>query len=489
LAQRIDALLARQQAAVQVTPAPLASDAEFLRRVTLDLAGRIPYAHETQAFLTDARTDKRARVIEQLLAGSGYAAHFTQFWRGVLLPEASASIEGRVLAPGFEAWLQQKLTADTSWDRVVQELLTLPISAERGQLQRGNLGQVSPSAFYAAKEAKPENLAASTARALLGVQLECAQCHNHPFAAWTREQFWSLAAFFAGIERTGPTAFQPLREIVERRELAIPGTERVVQATFLDDQEPQWKHRTSARIALADWVTAPANPYFAKATVNRLWGALFGVGIVDPVDDFNDNNAPSHPAVLDELARAFVASGFDLKYVLRTLALTSAYQRSSAQNPPSDLRWFARHPVRSLTGAQLFDSLSVATGYVPSPAEARNPFDSTRIRFLTNFAASQRPTEAQTSILQALTLMNGQFVAGATGTPSLEQGRTLQALLAFEQPTADRIDTLYLTALSRLPTESERGRVQAYLGAKPKPRQWGDVFWALLNSAEFRLNH
>src|SRR5438552_2785668 len=155
----------------------------------------------------------------------------------------------------------------------------------------------------------------ATARLFLGVQLDCAQCHDHPFAKWSRDQFWGLAGFFAGIEHTQPNNFfGPLREVFDRRELVIPNTDRVVQATFLDDKEPDWKARTSSRVTLAEWVTAKNNAFFARATANRIWGYVFGTGVYEPVDDFTDEHRPSHPEMLDELARAFADSGFDLKF-------------------------------------------------------------------------------------------------------------------------------------------------------------------------------
>src|SRR5262249_5716968 len=215
---------------------------------------------------------------------------------------------------------------------------------------------------YYAKEAKPENLAAATARLFLGVQLDCAQCHDHPFAKWSRDQFWGLAGFFAGIETTQPNAFfAPLREVFDRRELVIPNTDRVVQATFLDDQEPDWKPRTSSRVTLAEWITNKENAFFARATANRMWGYIFGTGVYEPVDDFTDEHRPSHPEMLDELAKAFADSGFDLKFLLRAILLSDTYQRDSALTEPgqTDPRLYARFPVQGMTPEQLYDSLTL----------------------------------------------------------------------------------------------------------------------------------
>src|SRR5262249_47807301 len=179
-----------------------------------------------------------------------------------------------------------------------------------------------------------EELAAGTVRVFLGVRIECAQCHDHPFAQWKRDQFWGQAAFFAGVRRpandTGDFFIgTPLTELADRREITIPGTERVAQPVFLDGKEPQWKYRASARATLADWMTGKDNPFFARTAVNRLWAQLFGVGIVEPVDDFTEENKPSHPELLDELAHQLAEHGFDFKFLLRAITLSKTYQQSS----------------------------------------------------------------------------------------------------------------------------------------------------------------
>src|SRR5262249_22753620 len=199
-----------------------------------------------------------------------------------------------------------------------------------------------------------------------------AQCHDHPFARWERDQFWNLAAFFAGIERQGEGVFAPVSDD-RRRELTIPNTKRSVKTAFLDSREPTSAAGANPRAVLATWVTAKDHPFLARAGANRVWGHL--VGIVDPVDDFNDANAPSHPELLDELAREFADADFDLKFLIRAVCRTKVYQRTSARTHPTedDLRLLARMPVKGLTGEQFFDSLAMATGYrePAGPAHAR----------------------------------------------------------------------------------------------------------------------
>lgn len=506
LAAVIDRHLASGWDANKVLPAPPASDAEFVRRVYLDLAGRIPAVAEVRAFLDDRRPDKRRLLIEQLLDGPRYVTHFTKVWRAWLLPETGNNLQAGFLAPGFESWLRAKLQKNTPYDEMVRELLTVPMQGRgRNPLGQPN-GAPSPIAFYLAKEVKPENLAAAASRLFLGVKIECAQCHNHPFAEWKREQFWSFAAFFAGLQRQGNGDFVAAgREMADRRELTIPGTERVVQAAFLDGTTPKFNYNTGARATLAEWMTRKDNPYFARAAVNRLWGYLFGTGIVDPVDEMvGGEHSPSHPELLDELARQFADHNYDLKFLLHALTASRVYQLSSLATHPSqdDPHQFARMPPRGLSAEQLFDSIAQATGYRDTANGNPRFFGnaSVRGRFLTQFAnASDKATEVQTSILQALSMMNGRVTAAAT---DLDRSETLAALLdAPFMDTAERIETLYLAALSRQPTTRELSRLVQYVEQggsdgdvstnkdKSYNRALADVFWVLLNSGEFFLNH
>ena len=497
LAAVIDHLIGEGLAARNVRPAPRADDATFFRRVNLALAGRVPLPADVRAFVADTDPDKRRKAVDRLLASPAHANHFTTLWRGWLLPEAVTNQDVAAQVPGFEAWLRPQLADNVRYDKFVTGLLTYPINPRQAMAMARPGAPVdpdtaSPVGFYVAKDAKPENLAAATARLFLGVQLECAQCHDHPFAKWSREQFWGLAAFFGGVERPGNTPGAALREVFDRRELPIPNTDRIAVPTFLDDTEPVWRFKTSGRVTLAKWVTAKDNPFFARAAANRLWGYLFGVGIVDPVDDFNEQNRPSHPALLDALAGAFAASGFDTRYLIRAVMLSAAYQRDSAAADPGqiDPRAYARFPVQGLTPEQLYDSLAVVTGgraegpggvYLQDPGSGRR-------QFLERFSLTGKRTETETTILQALTLMNGGLVAEAT-TPG--SSRTLGAIVELPGLTpAERLEAIYLAVLSRLPRPEERERVLRHLGGgEPAAAKYADVMWALLNSVEFRTNH
>jgi hypothetical protein len=499
LAARIDQLVEAGLKDAGVEPAPLADDAEFLRRVYLDVAGRVPAVSEARAFLTSKDPDKRRKLVDKLLQSPAYSANFANVWRALLLPEASTSFQVRFQVPRMEAWLRQQFTDNVGYDQMVRELLTAPVGDRRRAFDSyGQASDLNPSVFYLAKEVKPENLAASTAKLFLGTKLECAQCHDHPFAKWSRNQFWEYAAFFAGFEAKNQDGFVfGLREVNDRREIAVSGGNQVVQAGFLDGTEPQWKYKVSPRVTLAEWVTKKDNPYFAIAAANRMWGHFFGLGIVEPIDDLgDDNNKPSHPELLEELAKEFAEHDFDMKLLIRAIANSKAYQRTSAATSasPVEPRLFATMPVKGLTGEQIFDSLSLATGYREDRRE-RDPFDfdntSLRNQFLGKFTPSDKRTETQTSILQALAMMNGRFIADAT---SIDRGQTLSALI--DAPFLDdpgRIETLYLAAYARKPRPEEADRMLKYVQSggpkKDKKAALADVFWALLNSSEFMLNH
>lgn len=490
LAKTIDRYVDQKLAAEKVPAAPRSDDATFFRRVNLALAGRIATPANVRAFVADTATDKRAKAIEKLMNSAAFATHMTTTWRGWLLPEAITTPEVATAVPGFEAWLRNRILANQPFDKTVQELIALPLDARqvaaRPQTMAGEDDTTTPIAFYNAKEGKAENLAAATSRLFLGVQLECAQCHNHPFAKWSREQFWGLAAFYGGVTRQDGG----LRELPNRREMSIPNTDRTVPATFLDDKEPAWQFKKSPRVTLAEWIVAKDNPFFAKAAVNRLWGLMFGVGIVDPVDDFNEKNLPSHPELLDSLAAAFVESGFDTKFVLEAICRSETYQRASTVTDPKqkDPRLFACFPVQGLTPEQLYDSLSVVVG-TPLEGPGGNYLQangSPKRQFLETFNRMGKPTETQTTILQALTLMNGGLVGDAT---TAKAGRTLSAILELPgQSPADRIETIYLTVLNRTPTKAELSRTEKYI-AGGKDDRYADVLWVLMNGIEFRTNH
>jgi hypothetical protein len=488
LAKRIDYWLAKRQAAAGARAAPLADDAEFIRRLYLDLAGCVPPVIDARDFLDDPRPDKRRLWVKMLLDGTkpsrkpdAYVLHFANVWRAWLLSRVGIE-QAAAFAPPTERWFQTRLKDNIPYDQLVRQMIIAAPAAGRGD---------PPNLFDQINENKPESLAGTTSRLFLGIKLECAQCHNdRSGGSWEQTQFWSFAAFFA------PNA--PGRgQSDEQRTIIIPGKNKVVPARFLAGPEPTFKAGANPRAVLADWVVSPTNTYFARAGVNRLWAYFLGAGLTDPVDEAGDHNPPSHPELLDELARQFADHQFDMKYLIRAIVASQAYQRTSTVSSAAkdDPRLFGRMPVRGLSAEQLFDSLAEVTEFDDAGRGFGNRLLdggnlTPRQQFLARFSSQQKATETPTSILQALYLMNSAFVADRT---SLEHNKTLATLAGQKTPHARRIETLFLVVLSRKPTAAELTRCVAYLergGASADHREaLADVFWALINSPEFFVNH
>lgn len=487
MSRRIDELLGRRWLAAGVKPAQPASDAEFIRRAYLDLTGRIPRVAEVRAFLGDSRPERRALLIETLLTKPDHATHFANTWRGFLLPDGNQQVQFGG-AGAFEGWLRGKFADNDRYDKVVAELL----------LTSGQVNQAGPVIYYTSLELKPEELAASTSRAFLGVQIQCAQCHDHPFDHWKQQDFWGYAAFFARLARPQPPQqFAFAVTDAKEGEVKLPNKDEVVPPRFLKGELSPDKEGVTRRHALAAWLTAADNPYFAKAAVNRVWALMFGRGIVNPVDDLGEHNEPSHPELLNELASYFARSGFDIRNLIRTLANSQAYQLSSVaaegDNSPPEL--FSRMAMKALTAEQLYDCLSVAVCRRENPANGQfvgnQVFDQNRLSFLTRFRTpAGLSSDYHGGIPQALTLMNGGLVAEAT---HLERSDVLVSLSAPFFSDRQRVETLFYAALSRPPSETERLKFEGYVSARSAPQErqaaLSDILWALLNSAEFTLNH
>jgi hypothetical protein len=470
LADKIDTHVSARWRERNVKPAAPADDAAYLRRAYLDLVGQVPTLTEVRDFLDDPARDKRARLVERLLKTDAHARFFAGEWRKTLVANSPNQFFGGPL----DAWLRQRLRDNVGYDKLAREILTAtPTDASLG-------------AFFQVNENKPENLAGAAARVFLGVRIECAQCHDHPFAKWKKQQFWEFAAFFSDLQPGG-----------KRGELTIPNTTKVVKAKLLVGDMPE-KKGANLRGVMADWAVSPENPYFARAAVNRVWMHFFGVGLADPVDSLGEDNPPSHPELLDELAREFAAHKFDVRFLIRAVTASKTYALSSVVSGAGedDPRLFARAAVRGLTAEQLYDSLAVVTGKgAPLDRDPGRPapFDGfgQRADFVARFAGRERPIDAQTSILQALHLMNGKPTADAT---SLQGNRHLKALAESERRTsAQRVEELFLLTLARKPRAEETARFVKYIDAggarADKKAALADVFWVLLNSSEFGLNH
>jgi hypothetical protein len=491
LSRTIDKYIEQRLQAEKVTASPRADDAAFLRRAYLDITGRIPTAEKAAAFLDNHDPAKRAKLIDELLASKEYGTHQADIWQALLMPRNSDN--RRVQFDPMVKWLEESFNADKPWDKIVHEILTA--SGEQDK---------EPAVTYFLANATVDKMTDSVTKLFLGVQLQCAQCHNHPFTEWKQTEYWGMAAFFmkTQVQPPRPNAQNAAPPKVldtpnpRRGRNALPDSAKVVPAKFLAGEQPQVDAKEPLRPVLADWVTKADNPYFSKAMVNRVWSQFFGRGLVNPVDDMHDGNPASHPELLEEMARQFAASGFDVKYLIRAVCNSQAYQRSSKPaggNADASPAVLARMPIKVLSPEQLFDSLVQALGAPARPnnnggrptANAPRPaVRSPRAAFVAFFGLEDGadPTEYQAGIPQALRLMN---------SPQLNNNAVLNQYLKGDRKPNEVVEHLCLMTLSRRPTGHEYERLTTYVrNHKGEPRQaYSDILWALLNSSEFTMNH
>ncbi len=506
VAAAIDKIIDQRIAADKITASPLADDAEFLRRVTLDITGRIPSADATVAFLADSDPAKRAKVIDALLADHEYGEHFGTIWyHRIVKPDDDNRY---LISPKLQEWLADSFNRDHGWDKIVTDILTA----------EGERDKNPQTVFYFANvgdkkgQPEPNKVTAAASRLFLGVKLECAECHNHPFTPIKQTDFWSTAAFFTATHSENAAkkdakagvipslheggAMKGMKKNTEAKapagSIIIPDTKgKTVKAKFLGGAEPALPGKT-LRPVFAAWATSPKNPFFARAAVNKLWANFFGRGIVDPVDDMRPENEPSHPQLLDLLAKEFAASGFDQKHLIRCICNSASYQRASkpTKDNKDEDRIYARMPVKVMSADMLYDSLAVALGHAAADktkGEGKKRGNTARDAFRKFFHAEADDdvgvVEDYThGIPQALRLMNSPQMNDTSTTV----GRLMKAGGEPEKI----VEGLYITALSRKPTEAETKRMVEYAaGDKDAARAYRDILWVLLNSGEFLFNH
>ncbi|MBX7104329.1 MAG: DUF1549 and DUF1553 domain-containing protein [Gemmataceae bacterium] len=487
---------------LHVAPSGRVDDATFLRRVFLDTLGILPTVDEARAFLADPATDKRARLIDRLLRRPEFDEFWAQKWSDVLHNE-----ERTLDAKGVSAYYQwfRKQSADN---------VTLPELARAVIAGRGSTYADPPANFYRALR-EPYARAEAVAQAFLGIRIQCAKCHNHPFDRWTQDDYHSFAALFSRVNyrvvenrRTDPNdhhAFIGEQIVFESPvgELKHPRDGAAVVPRLLGEARavpPDARLQT-----LADWMADPANPFFARTQVNRIWYHFFGRGIVEPSDDFRLANPPAHPELLAALTAEFRKTGGDLRHIVRLILNSRVYQSSSTANEPnSDDASFARSLVQPLEAEQLLDAIGQAlgrpakfdnypaglrAGQIPElPAPSRRK-ESDAARFLRLFGKPDRllgceceRTEDAT-VVQAAQLLTGDIVQKAIAAP---EGR-LTALMTQGKSDTEIVETLYLAALSRYPTDAERSAAGRYLHGRDRRAALEDFAWSLLNTKEFLL--
>lgn len=480
--ERVDQALARAKLAA----AEQADDAEFLRRAYLDLTGAVPRVADARRFLADERADKRARLIDELLSSPAHANHLANLWRSMMLP-GGVNLEQINSVVGVQNWLRHKFAENLRYDNLVSDLLVATAGENAG-----------PALYYTSLELAPEKLAASTARIFLGLQIECAECHDHPFDKWKQRDFWGYASFFAQLQRPEMNGAGMQYRLVDldKGDVKIPNSEEVVPPKFPSGGAPAADELGSRRMKLAVWMASRDNPYLPRAAVNRVWSIMFGRGLVEPVDDIGPHNPASHQELLDELTQYFVETGFDLRELFRTLAQTQTYQRTSRwTSAPPPIELYAHMPVKALSAEQLYDSLNRvlvrrSSGQMPGVNQRSSLLDPQRQQFIIKMQGQGKSVlDYQAGVLQALTLINGADLAEAT---TADRGPLLLALDAPLFEDAERLETMFLATITRLPTAPERELFLKHVASRSpsdKSKAWSDVLWALLNTAEFATNH
>jgi hypothetical protein len=485
-ADQLDTTLAAKWKARQITPAAASTDAMFLRRVWLDLAGRVPAAAKARTFLDDTRPDKRARLVDELLTGGDFPDYWGLVWTSRLTekrPIRHNTHDGRVL----HEYLRDALRANKSYRSIVTDLLT-------GQ----GLQDASGSAnFLLRYEARPERLAGAVGKQFMGVTINCAQCHDHMFAHWKQDDFWGLAAFFGRLRRVQGTDDDAGFGILEVRrgdlqqpdpkgkpdEQGKPAMRTITPRLPVANGKKITENR---RQALADWLTASGNPYFARHAVNQIWAQLFGTPLVRSLDNLDGLSREDFGDVLDLLATDFTASGHDVKRLVRTLVLSRAYHLSSAETAGASegqshlqAKYYARFPIRPLSVDQLQLAMFQATGYRgPEDQQPREDDDGFADRPVENLS------ENALTLQRSLTLLNGGYVH-----ESVKAGAERVIKKHGEQFGARHVEELFLATQSRCPSADEAAAMLKLVQSTEDRAGLEDAVWALLNSVEFNTNH
>ncbi|HZZ72603.1 MAG TPA: DUF1549 and DUF1553 domain-containing protein [Pirellulales bacterium] len=497
-------------------PAP-ADDSTFLRRVSLDLTGIIPTADEAKAFLDDADPHKRAKLIDRLLASPRYAIHQADVWDLVFFGRNPPG-EDSNKREGFDRWLQQAFEQNLPYDALARAML----KAE------GNSAEQGAPLYLLQYDRHPEDAAVAVSATFLGVQLQCARCHDHPYEPWKQNDFYGLAAFFARLVRvkagqadkldkvfvaemnTGEVKFTGKASEAKAGKEGVPVKPKFLAGAVLEEPdlaaefkdekrpkegEPPRPPKFSRKDKLAEWITTD-NRLFARAAVNRVWSQYLGRGLVHPVDNMSESNPPSHPALLDRLASEFVSHHYDLKWLIRELVSSDTYQLTMAgATTEAQPRWFQRARVRPLSAEELLESWRRAAGYDAWAAASGKKIEGGRFHGVTwdyvrNFFGEPNNGvgDFQGGLQEQLYLDNGEL----NRLMVQDKGSFLESLTKADEPLDARIERLFLATLSRRPSTEERSRFAEQLTVKDPqklPEAVREAVWTLLTCSEFRFNH
>ena len=499
----IDQLTFARLKKLSIEPSPLSGDAEFVRRVYLDVIGTLPTPEETRRFLQSDEPDKRSKLIDELLERPEFADCWTARWADRL--GCNRRFAGKAGAPKYHLWIRHAIATNMPEDEFVRQIITAGgpnYSTPAATFwRRLRVGAIRP-------EIDPLMAAEEVSQLFLGVRIQCARCHNHPQERWTQDDFYGLAAFFTrlrfkdgpffnnkydkeeGVYLTGPV------------ELEHPRTGETMLPKALDEPPQKFTEHEDPRVAFADWLTSPDNPFFARMSANRIWYHLFGRGLVEPVDDMRSSNPASHEEVLAMLTRDFVEHGFDRKHLIRKIVNSRVYQLSSATTATNadDDRYFSHAPVRLLPSETLLDAICQVTGVpekfpeLPLGTTAMTlPDGEYKHPFLEAFGRPVRASacecerDTQTNLSQALQLVSGQVVQAKITS---DVGRAAELASADLSPQKT-LDELFLAALSRSPTAQERAALEPKLSVKGTQRRQAieDLLWMLVNHSEFLFQH
>ena len=508
LDRHINAVLKREG----IQPSERSKDAEFLRRIYLDMTGKIPTPEEVLDFIKDGSPNKRQKKIEYVLQSDASINYWTGLWVNWLIGRRSDNDDRRI---GLTPWVSDALTENMPYNQFVQELI-----AADGELRDNGAGN-----YVLRYNRSPVSLTSHTSRLFLGLPMQCAECHDHKTEAWFQEDFYGIAAFFTGIESEPKGNIQTVNMIGDPRQMNnyhitdkpkesiwVDRLKSEVFPRFLDGTEYNGSI-VKKRKALAQWMTDKSNPYFSRAIVNRIWKHFMGQAFVEPLDGFGEENLPTNPALLDWLAKDFVIHGYDLQHLMRTILNSEAYQRTSETNESNkdDERYYSHAYVKPLSAEQFFYSMLQATGYerlqqvkmegskkrggkdrrsMLRQLERMKSQHLKKFLYLLNNGEMEEIEAFNGTVPQALMMINGGIVNDSASRE--ERGSFMNYVLAKWREPRERMEYIYLNVLSRLPTAKEETYFQRYLDQSlyaDKNLAYEDLYWVLLNSAEFSLNH
>ncbi|REK13099.1 MAG: DUF1549 domain-containing protein [Planctomycetota bacterium] len=474
---------------LQILPSDVCTDEEFIRRVYLDVIGVLPKPAETKAFLADSDPEKRAKLIDELLERPEFAEFWALKW-GDLLRIRNAKVTNSGVHK-FHRWLVAAFRDNMPYDQFARELLTASGSTF-----------VNPPANYYRTATETNDCTETTSQLFLGIRIQCAKCHNHPFERWSQDNYYGIGAFFNRVQRKpGVNPDEQVIWVARGGEVTQPRTGQQMQPWLPLTGTAELSGEDDRRDALVDWLVKPENPFFAKVEVNRIWGHLLGRGIVEPVDDFRDSNPPSSESLIAALADDFAAHGYDRKHVIRTVLNSRTYQLSSRKNEfnAEDGKYFSHAMTRLLTAEQLLDAICRVTDvpekFAGLPAGTRAtalPSPDVESDFLKVFGQPARETACQcerstdSNLSQALQMINGPLVHSKVR----DEKNRIRTLATSEKSNEEIITELYLAGLCREPSEPEMAAATRHI-EKSGDRMRGleDVCWALLNANEFLFQH